>query len=81
LDFFISQRLYGLRPLDTTEHLKKIFCKQLGVPVLLTDDQAVREAAKQLRLNPVGSLGLVARAYRHGYISRTEMVSWDLQID
>jgi predicted nucleic acid-binding protein len=38
----------------------------------LTDDLAAREAAKQLRLSPVGSLGLVARAYRRGYVSLSQ---------
>lgn len=44
-------------------------CQQIGVPILLTDDLAVREATKRLNLTPVGSLGIVVRAYRLGYIS------------
>ncbi|MCL0064854.1 hypothetical protein M1N44_00375 [Dehalococcoidia bacterium] len=47
-------------------------CRQIGVPILLTDDLAVREAAKRLSLTPVGSLGMVVRAYRMGYISLAE---------
>lgn len=47
-------------------------CQQLGVPILLTDDLAVREAAKRLSLTPVGSLGIVVRAYRVGLISLAE---------
>ncbi len=43
--------------------------KQIDVPILLTDDLAVREAAKRLKLVPVGSLGIVARAYHLGKIS------------
>jgi len=39
------------------------------VPILLTDDLAVREAAKCLNLTPVGSLGIVARACQLGQIS------------
>jgi predicted nucleic acid-binding protein len=39
------------------------------VTVLLTDDLAVREAAKRLRLTPVGSLGVIVRAYRVGQLS------------
>jgi predicted nucleic acid-binding protein len=35
----------------------------------LTDDLAVREAAKRLGLAPVGSLGVVIRAHRLGRIS------------
>ena len=41
----------------------------MGVPILLTDDLAVREAAKRLKLTPVGSLGIVVRAYQSGHIS------------
>jgi predicted nucleic acid-binding protein len=44
----------------------------MGVPILLTDDLAVREAAKHLNLTPVGSLGIVARAYRLGYLSLSD---------
>jgi len=32
-------------------------CQQMGVSVLLTDDLAVRDAAKHLQITPVGSLG------------------------
>jgi predicted nucleic acid-binding protein len=44
-------------------------CQHLQVSTLLTDDLSVREAAKQLSLTPVGSLGIVVRAYRVGHIS------------
>ena len=44
-------------------------CKQLSVSTLLTDDIAVREASKRLNFTPVGSLGIVAKAYRSGQIS------------
>ena len=37
--------------------------KQIDIPIILTDDLAVRETAKRLRLKPVGSLGVVAKAY------------------
>lgn len=43
--------------------------KLLNVSLLLTDDLAVRKAAKHLGLRPVGSLGVVVRAYREGKIS------------
>ncbi len=46
--------------------------RQIDVPVLLTDDLAVREPAKRLKLVPVGSLGIVARAYYLGRISMTD---------
>lgn len=41
-------------------------CHQLGVPLLLTDDLAARDAAKRLGFTPVGSLGVVVRAYHQG---------------
>ncbi len=47
-------------------------CQQIQVPLILTDDLAVRDAAKQLQLTPVGSLGIVVRAYRQGLITLTE---------
>ena len=47
-------------------------CVQREVSVILTDDLAVRDAAKQLRLTPVGSLGVVVSAYRHDMISFAE---------
>lgn len=47
-------------------------CQRLGVVTLLTDDLAVRRAAKRLKLTPVGSLGIVVKAYRLGYIPLSE---------
>ncbi|RME47195.1 MAG: hypothetical protein D6791_06490 [Chloroflexi bacterium] len=43
-------------------------CRQMAIPILLTDDLAVRETAKRLGLIPVGSLGIVVRAYQVGEI-------------
>ena len=47
-------------------HLAEIGCLQL---LSLFDDMAVRDAAKQLDLIPVGSLGVVVKAYEQGQIS------------
>jgi predicted nucleic acid-binding protein len=44
-------------------------CMQKGVITVLTDDLAVRDAARRLKLVPVGSLGIVVAAYRRGQIS------------
>ena len=41
---------------------------KLAVPVLLTDDLAVRRAAKALGLTPVGSSGIIAKAHQMGRI-------------
>jgi predicted nucleic acid-binding protein len=59
-------------------HLKEIhtgececfyLCQHITVPTLLTDDLAVRKAAKSLNIKPVGSLGIVAKACHQGVIS------------
>jgi len=47
-------------------------CQKINVPILLTDDLAVREVTKRLGLIPVGSLGIVVRAYCAGQISLGE---------
>jgi len=59
----------GLIALHEGERECLFLCQHIGVAILLTDDLAVREAAKQLNLTPVGSLGVVVRAYRLGRIS------------
>jgi predicted nucleic acid-binding protein len=62
----------GLETLHGGERESLYLCRQIGVPILLTDDLAVREACKRLALTPVGSLGIVARAYRMGKLSLAE---------
>jgi predicted nucleic acid-binding protein len=59
----------GLEGLQTGDVESLCLCQHLQVSTLLTDDLSVREAAKQLSLTPVGSLGIVVRAYRVGHIS------------
>ena len=60
----------NLKGLHAGERECLYLCKQIGIQILLTDDLAVREAAKRLNLIPVGSLGIVAKAYRLGHISQ-----------
>lgn len=62
----------NLEDLHTGERECLYLCQWMGVPILLTDDLAVREAAKRLTLTPVGSLGVVVRAYQLGRISLTD---------
>lgn len=47
-------------------------CRQINLPILLTDDLAVREAAKSLQITPIGSLGIVIKAYKNSKISLVE---------
>jgi predicted nucleic acid-binding protein len=60
---------HGLEKLQAGERESLLLCLKLAVPVLLTDDLAVRRAAKTLGLTPVGSLGIIARAHQIGRIS------------
>jgi len=59
----------GLESLQDGECECLYLCEKMGISVLLTDDLAVREKAKQLNITPVGSLGIIVRAYKKGYIS------------
>lgn len=59
----------GFENLQDGERECLYLCKQIGVSILLTDDMAVREKANSLSLTPVGSLGVVVRAYRAGLVS------------
>ncbi|MCP4668463.1 MAG: hypothetical protein GY849_19130 [Deltaproteobacteria bacterium] len=61
-----------LEKLDFGERECLYLCVKIGTPVLLTDDMAVREAAKVLHVTPVGSLGAVVRAYRMNQVSLPE---------
>jgi predicted nucleic acid-binding protein len=60
---------HGLDRLQPAERESLLLCSKLSVPVLLTDDLAVRKAAQALGLTPVGSLGIIARAHQMGRIS------------
>ena len=62
----------NLKDLHSGERECLYLCNQIDVSILLTDDLAVREAAKRLKLIPVGSLGIVAKAYHLGRISQVE---------
>lgn len=65
----------GLNALHNGERECLCLCRQAGVSILLTDDLAVREAAKRLNLTPVGSLGIVIKAYQLGRVSLAEAES------
>lgn len=63
---FVQEK--GFKELQYGERECLYLCQQVGVSILLTDDLAVREEAKRLNLTPVGSLGIIVRAYRRGHI-------------
>lgn len=59
----------GLQNLHSGECESLYLCRQINIPYILTDDLAVREAAKRLKLTPIGSLGIVVKSYRNNLIS------------
>jgi predicted nucleic acid-binding protein len=63
---------HDLTALHLGEQECLLLCQHLNVPLLLTDDLAARDAAKHLSLTPVGSLGVIVRAYRQRLISLDE---------
>lgn len=71
----------GLQTLHAGECESLFVCHQTNVPLILTDDLAVRETAKRLRLTPVGSLGIVIKSYRSELVTlnEAERYIFDLQ--
>ena len=62
----------GLGELHAGERECLYLCSELKVSTVLTDDLAVREAAHNQGVTPVGSLGIVVRAYHAGHILLSE---------
>lgn len=60
---------HGLAKLQAGEQESLLLCSKLAVPVLLTDDLAVRRIAKVVGLTPVGSLGIIAKAHQMGRLA------------
>ncbi len=65
-------REFHLEKLHAGEQECLYLCQREGVSLLLTDDLAVRRAAKRLGVRPVGSLGVIVRGYRLGRFSLRE---------
>ena len=63
---------HALNKLHAGERESLFLCRQLDIPLLLTDDLAVRDAAKRLQVHPIGSLGIVVRGYREGLLPHSE---------
>ena len=62
----------GLEHLDRGEQECLHLCRRLGASIILTDDLAARDAAQRLAITPVGSLGVIVRAFRLSRISLDE---------
>lgn len=62
----------ALQHLHVSERACLALCTRGGINTLLTDDLAVRDAAKQLGVQPVGSLGVIIRAFHMHNIERVE---------
>jgi predicted nucleic acid-binding protein len=66
----------GLEALQAGDVECLYLCQHTRVSTLLTDDLSVREVAKRLSLTPVGSLGIVVRAYRTAHITLADAESY-----
>lgn len=60
---------YGI---DLGEATSLVLCKQLNVDIVLTDDLDARDVARNLELEPHGTLGVLTRAYSKDIISEKE---------
>jgi predicted nucleic acid-binding protein len=67
LEHEVARLRRDLERLHAGEQECLFLCQHVRVSVPLTDDLAVREAAKHLHLTRVGSLGAIVRAYRVGH--------------
>ncbi|HEY3321162.1 MAG TPA: nucleic acid-binding protein [Planctomycetota bacterium] len=56
----------GIDHLQAGELACFALCEERGIRTLLTDDLAARDAAARLGITAVGSVGIIARAYRSG---------------
>jgi predicted nucleic acid-binding protein len=70
IDRFIKDN--NLTELHVGEQECLFLCRQRSIGTLLTDDMAVRNAARLLNLVPVGSLGIIVAAYKREVVSLQE---------
>lgn len=63
---------YKLQELHIGERECLFLCKSKDVDTFLTDDLAARKIAHRMNLIPVGSLGIIVRAYHLDIISLTD---------
>jgi predicted nucleic acid-binding protein len=55
-------------------------CQNQQIDVILTDDLAVRDAANKLDIMPVGSLGVIVKAYREKTIKLPQAEKYLLEL-
>jgi|SRR3989338_2016047 len=60
--------------LDIGESSVILLCKALKISLMLTDDLDARGAAKQLDLEPVGTIGIVLRCFREDILNKVEAI-------
>lgn len=86
LDKLHNIQRHSLTQSEVTEFVKKsnlsylhvgerecfFICLNNQIPTLMTDDMAVRDAARNLDIVPVGSLGIVISAFKRGEIELHE---------
>lgn len=70
IDSFVERE--NLDHLQSGEQECLLLLSQQSVDLVLTDDLAVRETVKEMGITPVGSLGVVVRAYREEWIALHE---------
>ena len=70
VEYFVQT--HSLGSLHVGERESLFLCHQQNIPLLLTDDLAVREVAKRLPIRPVGSLGIVVRGYKEEMVAYSE---------
>ncbi len=63
---------YNLNNLHSGEIECLFLCKRNSINILLTDDLAVRDIAKDFDVVPVGLLGIILRVYRKGIITKQQ---------
>ncbi len=66
--FIEGHQLFHLHPGDKA---CLFLCQKLALNTLLTDDLAVRDAAQKLKITPVGSIGIIMKAFVNKIISRS----------
>ncbi len=79
VDHFIIEN--DLNEMDSGERECLYLCKTKGIYHLLTDDLAVRNVSIRLGIQPVGSLGIIVRAYRLRLISFSEAEKYISDLD